>query len=281
VPTEFPDIVEYAEYRIYLRDLYRVMKARDKRFSHRFINSKCHVRSSGWFSDILAGRQRLKPGQLQALASVFKWDQRTQDFLSTLVDFERAEDPKSRVAAMERWLALKGPKHEPVAKDRFAFFDHWYHLALREVLSLTPFEGDYQALGAALCPPIDGEQAREAVELLQRLNMILPRTWSHRLSDLPVLIKAPDGETRYWHHILKDMMRLAFIALDASKKEERNFSALTLSFSPEGFQKAGDAITELRKRLLLIAEQDREQDRVYQALFQMFPLTRTLEVKDV
>jgi uncharacterized protein (TIGR02147 family) len=276
---EFPDIVRYAEYRFFLRDLFACMKSRDRRFSHRMICAKCRARSSGWFADILAGRQRLKPMQLGGLAAAFKMDKRTQDFLAVLVDLERAEDPGSRAAAMERWLALKGPRHERVERDRFAFFDHWYHLALREVLSFAPFDGDYAALGAALQPPISEREAREAVALLERLGLILPRPF-HRLAELPVLVKTPDGEARHWRHILADLMRLAPRALEEYGKQERDFSALTLSLSPAGLGQAGEAIADLRRKLLMIAEKDRGQNRVYQALFQVFPLSRTLGSAD-
>lgn len=279
VPADFHDIAAYAEYRFYLRDRYGALKTRDKRFSHRYISAKCKARSSGWFADILSGRQRLKPAQVRDLASVFKMEKREQDFLAILVEMERAEDPDSRVAAMERWLALKGPRREAVDKDRFAFFDHWYHLALQEVMAILPFDGDYESLGASLRPPIGGAEAREALDLLQRLGLILPQIWNRRMSDMPVLVKAPNGETRHWHNILKDLMRLAPKALEECGKEERDFSALTFSLSPEGFRMAGEAIADLRKKLLLISQKDRGRNRVYQAMFQVFPLSGILEVK--
>ena len=56
-----PDIVAYAEYRLYLKDRYEAIKARDAKFSHRYINGKAGVKSSGWISDIPAGRQRPRP----------------------------------------------------------------------------------------------------------------------------------------------------------------------------------------------------------------------------
>lgn len=279
MPAPSPDIVAYAEYRRYLKDRYEAIKAGNARFSHRYLNAKCGVNSSGWFSDILAGRQRLKPSQVRPLSAALKLNARESDFLAVLVDMERADSPEARVAAMERWMALKGPRREAVEKDRFAFFDHWYHLVLREVLGILPFNGNYEALGAALSPPISGPQARKALDLMQRLGVILPQAWNRRLGDLPVLVKAPGGDPAHWNRILKDMMKLAPAALDKYGKQERDFSALTMSLSPEGLAKAGEAIAELRKKLLLIAEKDRGQNRIYQALFQVFPVSQTLETQ--
>jgi uncharacterized protein (TIGR02147 family) len=273
-----PDIVGYAEYRVYLKDRYAAMRAGDRKFSHRYITGKAGMKSAGWFSDIVMGRQRLKPAQVGRIADAFRMDRRERDFLSALVELERADNPEERVAAMEKWLALKGFKLEAVDKDRFAFFDHWYHLALRELLSYRPFTGDYAALGSALQPPIGAAQARKALDLLQRLGLILPQTWNRRVSDLPVLVKSPGGETKHWNKILKALMKLAPDALETFGKHERDFSALTLSLSPEGLKKAGEEIAQLRKRLLMIAEKDKARNRVFQCLFQIFPLTQAQEI---
>jgi uncharacterized protein (TIGR02147 family) len=272
-----PDIMNFAEYRLFLKDRYLAMKAGNPKFSHRYINAKAGAKSSGWISDILAGRQKLKAGQVRAVALAFKLDMREQEFLAVLVEMEKASDPDQRVAAMEKWLALKGPRREAVDKDRFAFFDHWYHLVLREVLGILPFKGDFAALGAALSPPISGARAKKAIDLMQRLGLILPQIWNRRMSDIPVLIKVPASEAGQWNRILTDMMKLAPAALQKHGKTERDFSALTLSLSPDGLKKAGEEIAQLRKRLLLIAEKDRGQNRVYQGLFQLFPVTQILE----
>lgn len=277
MPAPLPDISAYAEYRVYLSDRYKAMKAERPQFSHRYINSKSGAKSTGWFADLLGGRLRLKPEQVKGLAAAFRMDERETAFLKALVEIERANHPEARVAAMENWLSLKGYKRETIEEDRFAFFDHWYHLVLREVLAILPFTGDYAALGGALSPPIPAAKARKALDLLQRLGLILPQTWNRRISDMPVLVKTPSGGSAQWNRILKDMMKLAPAALDAYGKDERDFSALTLSLSPAGLKKAGEEITQMRKKLLLIAEKDRGQNRIYQCLFQVFPVSQVLE----
>lgn len=277
MPAQLPDIIAYAEYRTYLKDRYEAMKALSPKFSHRYINTKVGAKSSGWLGDLLAGRHRLKRSMVQKVAMAFRMDEREREFLSALVDLERASDPEERVVAMERWLALKGPKREIVEKDRFAFFDHWYHLVLREVLGILPFKGDYGVLGAALDPAISAAQAKKAIDLMQRLGLIIPQTWSRRQADIPVLVKSPSGEAGQGNRLQLQMMKLAPDALARFKKEERDFSALTLSLSPEGMRKAGNEVAQLRKRLLLIAEKDRGQNRVFQCLFQIFPVTQVLE----
>lgn len=272
-----PDILDYAEYRTYLKDRYQALRERDARFSHRFIAQRVGVSSAGWFADITAGRQKLKARQIPKLALAFKMEAREADFLGALVDIERAAHPEERVAAVDRWLTLKGMKREAVEADRFAFFDHWYHLALRELLGVRPFTGDYEALGSALQPPVPAARIQKALDLLQRLGLVQPQMWNRRMMDLPTLVKAPAGDARQWNKILKDLVKLSVPAVDNFRKEERNLSALTLSLSPDGLKKAGEEIATLRKRLLMVAEKDKSRNRVYQCLFQVFPLSQPLE----
>lgn len=271
--TGLPDIVQYAEYRTYLKDRYQAMRAANPRFSQRYIAAKAGSPSAGWFSDLVAGRQKLKSSQLPKVAAVFKLDAREAEFLGALIDIEKAANPVERVAAMEKWLLLKGFKKERIEKDRFAYFEHWHNLALRELLTLRPFDGDYAALGAALIPPVEADKVEKAVDLLQRLGLIQPQVWNRRMADVPVLVKAPTPESKDWNRILQAFGKLAAAALDNTPKAERNISALTLTLSPEGLAKAGEEIAGLRKRLLMIAEKDRASNRVYQCLFQVFPLS--------
>lgn len=55
-----PNILEYTDYRIYLRDFHAVEKARDPSISHRSIARQVGFRSSGFFSQILQGKAPLR-----------------------------------------------------------------------------------------------------------------------------------------------------------------------------------------------------------------------------
>lgn len=272
---KLPDISTYADYGKYLHDAYAVRKAQDKNFSHRFINQKMGIQSSGWFSDILAGRQKLKPRHASPLAALFKLESREKDFLKTLIDMEQASTPEEKTAAYDKWFDLRGVGQETVTSDRFKYFEHWYNPALRELLALHPFRGDYAELASRLCPPIRPRQAKQAVALMTRLGLIKPGA----PTPLPVLVKDNSVKTPHWHKILKAYMQLAVPALQQFSKEERDFSSLTLAFSPEGLKKAGEEITALRRKLLALSERDHSKNRIYQCLFQVFPLSQPLELK--
>lgn len=276
-----PDILEFAEYRKYLRERYRFLKLNDRKFSHRYINGKVGLKSSGWFADVLAGRQRLKPAHVRSVAAVFKLNPEEQKCLQVLVDLDTAETPEDCAAAYERWSQLKGIGRETIGKDRVRLYERWYFTALRELVALDPGVRDPEALAAALDPRITAKQARDAMELLIRLGVVREGAAGGANIPLPALVKDPAVRTRHWKRMITSMMKLGRRALDKYGRDERNFSALTLTFSPERLKKAGEEITALRKRLLYLSEKDKGNDRVYHCLFQVYPVSNPLEASRV
>ena len=272
-----PDISKYADYRGFLRDRYLFLRLNDRKFSHRFINGKVGVKSSGWFGDLVAGRQRLHLAHVGKVAAAFKLDSRELNCLKALVLVENASTPEEISAAYEKWHEAKGIGQETVARDRFRFYDRWYFSVLRELLALHPGDPDPETLAKALDPAITPRQAREAATLLKRMDLSPSPGNGARGHSLPVLVKDVATRTRHWKRMMISMMRLGRRALERHDREARNFSGLTLTFSPEGMRRAGEEIAALRKRLLCLSERDKGRNRVYHCLFQLYPVSNPLE----
>ena len=58
---------------------------------------------------------------------------------------------------------------------------------------------------------------------------------------------------------------------------ERNVSAVTVSISKDVFDKIADEISIFRKKIMEIAEQSADPDRVYQLNIQFFPFTKSIK----
>jgi uncharacterized protein (TIGR02147 family) len=264
------DNPDFAGYRALLADHQQRLKAGDTHFSHRFINQKMGARSAGWFADVLAGRQRLKARQVSTLAALFRLEPREKELLRILVDLEAADSAEAQGAAHARWLDFRGVAREEIDRDRFRYFERWYYPALRELLLLSPFDGDYAALGARLDPPISARQTKEGMHTLSRLGLLNPS------APAPVLVKRP-GKTPHWRKAMEAAQDRARPALTRFTREERDFSTLVLALSPEGLRLAGEEIAALRRRLLALSARDPGKNRVFQCLFQVFPVSRHVE----
>jgi uncharacterized protein (TIGR02147 family) len=272
--TEAVPIHSYLDFRSYLKECYRRRKAADKRFSHRFIQEKVGAGSAGWFSDVVAGRIALTSTHLLRLGKLLDLRPSEIDYLETLVDYAQAGSAEEADRHYRKLLAARETKLETVGSHQFEFYTQWWHSAIREMLFFYDFKGDYDALAAKLNPPIKPAQARKSIRLLESLGFIRKDAQQRYRPTEVALRKDPSNKSDHLLDLLKTHSHLGTLALDRMGKEERDISALTLSLSPSGFEKARAEIRALRKRLLDLTEEDAEPEIVYQCNFQMFPITR-------
>ena len=74
-------------------------------------------------------------------------------------------------------------------------------------------------------------------------------------------------------------MENASKALQSLPKKERNFSGLTLGISAQAYEKICSEIRLFQDKVLAIAEEDRNSDRVYQLNLQLFPVSVSTKLR--
>ena len=271
---EKPDIFHYAEYRQFLSDIYRHCKAQDSKFSHRFIAIKVGAFSAGWFSDLVAARINLTGTYLLKLARLFKLTAREKNYFELLVAYDQAGSLDEKNAIMERLMTFKELNTSVVSKDQFDFYSTWYIPAIRELLFVFDFKDDYKALAKKLRPSITLQQAKKAIHILQSLGFIKICHNGVLKPCTPIIKKDTRFKSLHWANYMRANMELGIQALDGVEKDMRDISAVTLCFSETGLRQASEEISELRKKLLTVSENDLKRDAVFQCTIQLFPLTR-------
>lgn len=267
-------IFSYTDFRLFLADQFKARKAADRKFSHRFIAEKVRASSSGWFADILKGRLNLAGPQMLALAKVFHIKTNELDFFESLVGFSQAGNLEEKTRFFKKMIAFKEVRADLVGFDRLEFYSKWHHPALRELLFFYPFRGDYAALARKLSPPIRQSEARESIQLLERIGFVEPNGIGGYKAKEASLIKDPSFSSLMLANFLKAYMELAIESLDRYSKEERDVSALTVSLSEEAFMTVKEEIRALRKRILAVTELDIAPSKVFQCNIQFFPLSQ-------
>ncbi|MBW8887326.1 MAG: TIGR02147 family protein [Fibrobacteres bacterium] len=124
-----------------------------------------------------------------------------------------------------------------------------------------------------LNPALKTSQAKEAISLLEKLGFIRKDAQGAFRPASAMLKKDASFKSLYAANYLKANMELGMQALEGFQKEERHISAITLSFSKPGFDKAISEIESLRKRLMVLMKEDTRPDKVFQFNVQFFPVT--------
>lgn len=232
-------------------------------------------KSPGHFTQIIQGKADISFRLAFKFAQFMKLKKREADYFDLLVRFDQAKANEEKRLYLERLSAFSESKVKLLTEQQHRFFEKWYYMAVREILSFYPFKGEYAALAAKVEPPIREAEAREAIEVLEALALIRrnPAGTYERID--PVLSTGYDAASASLRKFQADTMDLAKEAMVRLPRDKRSISTLTLSLSDEAYKSIEEELKAFRRKLLAIAKNEERVDRVIQFNFQIFPLSKT------
>lgn len=266
-------LFEYTDYRLFLSDFYKLAKGRNRFLTHRFITDTVGASSTGWFSDLVKGRINLTGLHFHKLVGFLGLSKTEVDYFSAMVNFSQAASFEEREENLAKILSFKEIRTQLLGEDKFAYYSHWYHAILRELLFVYDFDGNYLKLGHKLRPSISPAKARESLELLKRLDLIRPDLRGFLKPTDTVLKKDGSAKTLKLSSFLRTNIEMGLNALEKITADERDISSLSVALTDENFKTACEEIKSLRKKLLKLSETS-STGKVYQCNFQIFPVTK-------
>jgi uncharacterized protein (TIGR02147 family) len=271
------NIFDYTDYRKFLRDYYEARKRKDRGFTVRYIAEKVGFRSASFFSQLMNGRSNMSEDLLCRFSRFLDLDKKEADYFETLVRYNQSKNHFQKKKVFEKLITFRQSRLRTIDARLYEFYDKWYYNAIREILYVRPFGGDFQELSKMLNPPISPSEAEKAVLLLEKWGLI-KKDENNRLvrSDDRSMTTGMEAQSFYINNYQCAVMDLAKEALDRFPRDKRSLSTLTMSLSAEGYRKIGEEIHLFRQHLLSIAEQDTMEDSVYQLNLQFFPMTNII-----
>ena len=266
-------IYEYEDYRDFLRDFFKEQKRLRATFSYRWFAQKAGLSSPSLCIDVMKGRVNLTLKTLPKITKGLGLRGRTASFFRNLVLFNQARDEKSRDEHLCELVRIrKGSQLYRLKHSQFAYFDNWYYPVLRELVVHSDWQNDYSALAQTVYPPITESQAREAVDALVSLGLVRrgsDGTWEQSRQGLSTKgVPYPiQKQTR------RNLMKLGLAAGDLLGPDDRYIAHATVSMSEKSYQEAVRIYDEARKRIVDLALNDPDVDKVYEAMLLMFPLS--------
>lgn len=268
-----PDLFSYDDYRRFLKDYYQDRKAREKKFSHRFLSRKLGYGSSGAFADILSGRKNLTSSSALRMARGLGLNRQEEEFFLHLVGFNQAGTLEEKNLHYAKILSMARLRLDVIAPEKYEYFSKWYLAALRELLYFHPCNGDFKALGRKLNPPLPAGEARKGVELLERLGLVERDAQGYYRQTAKLLSTPETGSSLHIDNFQAATIKLALESLDRHPRDRRDLSTLTVTLSESSIEQVKTALKALRQCILGLAEKDEKVDQVYQLNIQLFPLS--------
>ena len=270
-------IFKYENYRTFLRDYFIEQKQLMKMFSHRFFARRAGFASSSFCSHVMDGKKNLSVESINKMISGLELDGKAARYFETLVLYNQSKTLHERELYFTQLNKIrKSTKFYRVNKKQFIFYDKWYYSVIRELAVYGNWGGDFEKLGKMVIPPVSKEKAKKSVSTLLEIGLLAKddKGKYHQSS------KVITGESAPPVAINKLKKEFLFKAIDSEekfKKPQKYSSSATLSMSVKSYEKAKKMIDELRRQILVMAMDDPKVEKVFQANFQMFPLTKLLE----
>ncbi|MBK9576989.1 MAG: TIGR02147 family protein [Fibrobacterota bacterium] len=266
-----PEIFTYTDYRKFLSDAWAERKARDAKFSHRFIALRAGFASSGFFSKILSGDVNLTPSGALKLAEIFRLSNRETRYFELLVLYDQARSHEERMLFLDRIVASRNLGVPELETSKTAFCRDWRAVAVLQALDLIEHRDDHALLGRMLTPKVEAAEVGRILALLDELGLAAKGDdgiWRKTQATLTT----GDAESEAIDLFRQTTMELGIESMDRWTREDRSISTLTLSVSRQTFERLRDKLRCLRREALDMASSDDLPDRVIQVNFQMFPL---------
>lgn len=265
-------VFDYLDYRALLADWYREHKTAKNGVSYRSIAARVGYASPGFFTQILQGKTNISLETTQGFADLMDLKGRTREFFLALVSWNQAKDAKSAEIAHRKVRKCLDFKVRDLRREQQKFLGAWYHAAIRELLGIRPFQGDYESLGRSLDPQVSAEAAKESVELLLSLGLAArtSRGVERRDASLSSGTELPESVTK---EFFRELHGLGERALEHFPKVDRNLSWVTFSASEEARAEIVEELRIFRRRVLEIAARDDHPTGVHQLTLMIHPLT--------
>lgn len=273
-PADKP-VTEYIDYREYLRDYYRFQKENTRHFSHRYFANKAGIKSSSFFIRVMEGRRNLTRPMIEKFIAALKLTAKEALYFKNLVLFNQARTAADKTEHYQVLRSLKGIVKESVVQaSQYDYFSHWYVPVLRELVCMPSFDGNFAALAKAVIPPITAKQAKDAVQLLLKLDLV-KKTGQGRYSQNQASLAAdPSIRSLAVRGYTEAMLKHGLTALNSQAPSVRNISTMTLGVTREQYEVLVEELTAFKERVKQIVTESTQPTQVYELNFALFPVSQ-------
>ena len=270
-------IVEYSDFRKYMRDFYEERK-RCSAFSWREFSKIAGFTSPSYMKVVCDGKSKLSRIGVERTGAAMGLSGFEMDYFRAMVVFGQAESDEKRKEAYENMLAIaRVHKVRVLEADLFEYYESWRNPVLRELAPMMP--GATPGELAKKCyPEVSAQEVQQSLHFLTKAGLLKKDAGNFVQSETSVR-GSTDATRLAMRNMHRIMSKLATPALELPK-EERNFSGVTMGLSRESYGKIEKVLDECRNKIIDIAAEEKNIEQVYRVNLQLFPLTKNIKESD-
>jgi uncharacterized protein (TIGR02147 family) len=272
VKPALPSVFDYLDYRRYLADYLTARRLIDANFSLRAFALKAGlpISNSSFFSKVIAGKRNLTLDLQFRIAKALKLSAGETKYFGLLVQFVQAKDPEGKKLLYAELARYAKSKARIIDKDGYQYYSRWQNSIVRAFFGINQKEGNPVSIGNRVFPKMTAKEVEEAVQLLLQLGMISRTANGFALKEPNIAVERENkdfvGKLR-----IQEMLRLAHDVFNHVPPTDREYSAMTVYISKQGYQALKEKIRAFREEVKSIVGADTGEDRIYTLGMQFFP----------
>jgi uncharacterized protein (TIGR02147 family) len=268
-------IVEYSDFRQYMRDYYEERK-RCSVFSWREFSKVAGFTSSSYMKVVCDGKSKLSRVGVERTGAAMGLVGFEMEYFRAMVEYGQAEAEAKKKAAYEKMLSVaRTHKVRVMEGELFEFYDSWHNPVVRELAPLMPgaTPGD---IAKMCCSEVSAADVQKSLNFLTRAGLLKKAGQDAFVLAETSIRGTPDATRLALRGMHRQMSELATPAVDLPV-DERHFSGVTMGLSNESYRKIENVLDECRRKIIAIAAEDKDVDQVYRLNLQLFPLSKKVK----
>jgi uncharacterized protein (TIGR02147 family) len=283
------NIFDYIDYREYLKacfdEIQNSKAAIGIKYSYEAFANLLRINNRSYLWDVMSSKKKkqLADKYWDGVSQGLKHTSEQSKYLKNIITYTHAKEKGKQVLAdyyYEQAMSSKSKSTTPafqLRKDQFEYLTQWYHSAIRALIGMNSFDGDFKRLSKTLAPPISETQAKKSVQLLERLDLIVKgNDGAYCITKKKIKVGEDIPQmTRNRYHTKHT--ELAGFSIMEHSPETHDISSLTLGISKDTFEMIRHETKHFKEKITELTQNENNADRVYQFQLLLFPLTNNEE----
>ena len=269
------EIVEYTDYRKFIQDYYDERK-RCSAFSWHAFAQKAGFSSDVYLKYVCEGKKNLSIASAGSVASAMGLVGFEYDYFILMVSYAHAKSDTAKRAAFEERCALaQAHKIRVLGKEEFDYFKSWKNSVIRELAPHMPGAKPLE-MARACKQKITATEVSETLDFLVKAKLLKKdRNGNYVQTDKAITMGDMDVVPVAARDLQRQMGELAVQSLNLPLSE-RVMSGYTLGLTDRAYERIKKEMKDFYRRVVAIATEEDEADRVYRLNLQLFPMSERL-----
>lgn len=273
------EIVEYTDYRKYIRDYYEERK-RCSVFSWQKFALDAGFSSAVFLQYVCEGKKNLSVGSAGSVANAMGLVGFEYEYFVLMVSYAHAKSNEAKKAAFEERCALANAhKVRVLGDEEFKYFKSWKNSVIRELAPHMPGAKPLE-MAHACKPKISAAEVSETLDFLVKAKLLKKdRSGNYQQTDKTIKMAPVEAVPLAARDLQRQMGEFALKSIDLPIAE-RMMSGYTLGLTRRAYERIKKETEDYYRRVVAIATEEDETEQVYRLNVQLFPLSERLEPKN-